>query len=125
MISDEETIPYWDFVRLLWAAAGLRVPPAEERRVISKRRGEWQAWAAGWAAWARAQLPRALGGRRETTALGSLFTYTATARRWYRIDRARERLGYRPKVGTEEGVRRGMKVRLTWDITGVARTGQP
>lgn len=101
-ISDGPPVPYWDWCRLMWQHAGYRVPApgSAELKVLTKEQGARKAWRDGWIAWALGREP----------AVGKMFAWMTTASRWYDTTKAEQRLGYRPKVSTEEGVRRGVQV---------------
>jgi len=63
----------------------------------------WFAWAAEWAAWLRGTTP----------GLSQKLVLFSQMNRWYDISKARDRLGYVPRVSLEEGLRRAVEVRVT------------
>jgi sterol-4alpha-carboxylate 3-dehydrogenase (decarboxylating) len=96
-ITNGQPVPFWDFTRAIWRAAG-------------SNKGVSHVW----------QLPRDLGlliggmfevisfftGKPPTINRGRIVYSTMT--RYYDISKARRRLGYEPIVGLQEGVTRAV-----------------
>nr|GAT58798.1 C-3 sterol dehydrogenase [Mycena chlorophos] len=101
-ITNGEPCYFWDFTRIVWYHLDVAFPEkAEQRRqkrqwVFSKDVGLALASAAEWWGW--------LTGRPVT--LTRFKVAYSCANRWHNIEKARRLLGYEPKVGVEEGVRR-------------------
>ncbi|KAB5576092.1 sterol-4-alpha-carboxylate 3-dehydrogenase [Coniochaeta sp. 2T2.1] len=98
-ITNDTPVLFWEFARAIQRAAG-RAPKPEEITVVSRRTAMCVAWVSEWVAWLTGSKPLV-----STTMVKYL-----VMNRWYNISKAKERLGYRPKVDWEEGVRRGVKV---------------
>ena len=100
-ITNGEPLPFWDICRMIWFEYNGHVPPQPY-------------WA----------LPRSLAGvfARAAEAFGYITGREVTfklpkvilscARRYYNIERARILLGYEPKIGVREGIKRHVAVRL-------------
>nr|POF26151.1 sterol-4-alpha-carboxylate 3-dehydrogenase, decarboxylating [Quercus suber] len=110
-ITNDSPVYFFDFARMCWAAAGDRTQPSQAW-VFSKELGLLIATLMEWIFW----LFR-LGKPNLTR---QQVKYTCMTR-YYNIDKAKTRLGYRPVVGLDEGVRRGVKDAL---YRGVV-VGQP
>ncbi|KAK7725165.1 erg26, C-3 sterol dehydrogenase [Botryosphaeria dothidea] len=97
-ITNDQPVPFWDFARSVWREAGPPVPPekvwALPKDLMMPVGGmlEWIYWAIG----KKPNLTR------------DQVRYS-TVRRYYNINKAKSRLGYRPIVSLEEGVKRGVK----------------
>jgi sterol-4alpha-carboxylate 3-dehydrogenase (decarboxylating) len=98
-ITNGEPVPFWEFARAVFRAAGDTTRP-DQIRVVNRTVALCIAWVSEWVAW--------LTGTKPVLATAQV-KYT-TMHRWYNITKARERLGYEPEVDWEEGVRRGVKV---------------
>lgn len=98
-VTNGEPVRFWDFSRAAWRAAGDTTPP-EKVRVLSVNVALWFAWVAEWVGWFQGRPP----------AVTRVGVRVSQMTRWYDISKARERLGYEPKVPWEEGLRRGVEV---------------
>lgn len=98
-ITNGQPHPFWDFPRAIFRAAG-DPTPKDQIRVVPRSVALSVAWAVEWFAW--------LAGSKPFITV-PIVKYT-TMHRWYNITKARERLGYEPKVDWEEGIRRGVQV---------------
>ncbi|KAK4990797.1 erg26, C-3 sterol dehydrogenase [Elasticomyces elasticus] len=99
LVTNDTPTYFYDFARLCWATAG-DTTKASDVWVLSKDFGllvatimEWVYWAF---AWGKPSLTR------------QQVRYSCMTR-YYNIDKARRRLGYKPIVSLEDGVRRGVK----------------
>lgn len=101
LITNDEHIPSWDFVRAVGAAAGY---PTDESniRIIPRSIGMCMAFVAEWMTWLLS-----LGRRKAAFSRTGVGFSTIT--RTYRIDKAKQRLGYRPEVGLQEGIKRAVR----------------
>lgn len=103
-IADGDIMTLWEFTRLIWAAAGAKMPLSQrEIRVVPLWLMltigsiiEWLWWVITLGRGANPPLTRAM------------FEYMCGSQ-ILDISKARERLGYRPVCGTEEGVDRTVK----------------
>ncbi|KAI9703715.1 MAG: erg26, C-3 sterol dehydrogenase [Candelina mexicana] len=102
-ITDDAPMPFWDFQRKVWAAAGVSTPLIEIY-IIPAWLGMALAASIEYLFWffslGRVLPPK--GFRR------SVLSYALTERT-YCIDKAKQRLEYRPLVDTDEGIRRGVE----------------
>ncbi|RKU44063.1 erg26, C-3 sterol dehydrogenase [Coniochaeta pulveracea] len=96
-ITNGEPRPFWDFPWAIMRAAG-DTTPREQVRVVPRTLALAVAFIAEWFAWLTGSKP---------FITVPIVKYT-TMHRWYNIAKARERLGYEPKVDFEEGIRRGV-----------------
>ncbi|KAF9872108.1 sterol-4-alpha-carboxylate 3-dehydrogenase [Colletotrichum karsti] len=96
-VTNGEPMRFWDFSRAVWRAAGDATRP-EEVRVVGMGVALAYAWALEWVYWFRGEVPP----------LNRQIVRFSGMSRWYVIDKARERLGWEPEVGTEEGIRRAV-----------------
>ena len=102
-ITDDAPIPFWDFQRKIWAAAGDETKLSDVR-VIPAWVGIAMAALVEYVFWLATfgqKLP-------PKTFRRSVLRY-AIEDRTFCIAKAKERLGYRPLVDTNEGIRRGVK----------------
>ncbi|GJC89226.1 sterol-4-alpha-carboxylate 3-dehydrogenase, decarboxylating [Colletotrichum liriopes] len=97
-ITNGEPMRFWDFSRAVWRAAGDETRP-EEVRVVSMRVALLYVWALEWIYWFKGEVPPVT---RHIVRFSGM-------NRWYIIDKARERLGWKPEVGQEEGIRRAVE----------------
>jgi sterol-4alpha-carboxylate 3-dehydrogenase (decarboxylating) len=103
-ITNCEPLYFWDFPRILhhhFDAAfpdkrPLSIRTLQKRTILPTPLGLVAAWGAEWYSW--------LVGK-EPTFTRFRVVYS-TVNRWYNVEKARRVLGYEPKVGVEEGVRR-------------------
>jgi sterol-4alpha-carboxylate 3-dehydrogenase (decarboxylating) len=100
-ITDGRPIPTWDFARMVWRAAGDHTPP-EQIRVIPARfilnlasLTEWMYWIF------------TLGYKRPLT-FRRMLIETTCVERTFSIEKAKERLGYRPMDNMEDTIKRGV-----------------
>ena len=101
IITNDDPYLFWGFARALGAAAGY---PTDENkvRIIPKWLGLWIGYIAEWAVWLRSF------GRKTSTLSRLSINYSTISRTW-RIDKAKQRLGYRPLISMEEGIARAGK----------------
>jgi len=102
-ITNETSVPFWDFARAVFRAAGDTTPP-EKIRIINRSLALCIAWVSEWIAWFTGSKPM----------MATTMVKYCTMNRWYNISKAKERLGYKPQVDWEEGVRRAVKVLLRY-----------
>lgn len=100
-VTNDECVPFWAFARKVGAAAG-HPTKEEDVRSIPRPLGMFMAFIAEWVTWLKS-----FGTKK------SSFTRTgvrySTIERTYRIDKAKERLGYAPFVTLDEGIKRATK----------------
>ena len=99
-ITNGEPVYFWDLPRRLWRMLAPDSFPSRNPFVMSKTVGLAIATLSEWFGW--------LSGR-EPTVTRFRVTYSC-AHRWHNIEKARRVLGYEPKVGLEEGLRRTAEV---------------
>ena len=104
-ITNGEPMPFWDFVRAIGKEAGFPVHK-KDVWVIPKSVGLALAMIVEWIVWAMS-----LGRQKSTMTRGGLRYSCLT--RTYRIDKAKQRLGYNPTTDMKEGIRRGVDWWLT------------
>lgn len=101
-ITDDAPIPFWDFQRKIWAAAGDRTPLAQVRVIppwIVMMMAAFVEYLFWFFTFAQIRPPKNF--RREILKYAfNDFTHC--------IDKAKERLGYKPLFSIDEGVRRGV-----------------
>ena len=93
-------MPFWDFVRAIGEAAGFSVN-RKNVWVILKGVGLALAMVVEWIVWATS-----FGKQKSTMTRGGIRYSCLT--RTYRIDKAREGLGYSQTVTIHEGIKRGV-----------------
>lgn len=98
IITNDEPIAVWDFARSLGAAAGYPTNP-EDIIVIPRFAALIVAPISEWAVWILSF------GQRESRLTASKIRYS-TMVRTFCIEKAKNRLHYKPKVGMVEGIRR-------------------
>ncbi len=102
-ITDDAPIPFWDFQRKIWAAAGHDIS-LDKVYVIPAWMGMAMATMVEYLFWiftlGQKLPPKTL--RRE------VLRYTTT-NRTFSIEKAKKRLGYRPSIDTDEGIKRGVE----------------
>lgn len=114
-ITNGEPLYFWDFTRAVWHALddpftalppppppGQRPSPPNRYTVMSRTAGVVLATLAEGAAWVVGK---------EATFTRFRVTHSCCTK-WHNIEKARRVLGYEPKVGMEEGVRRMVEVRV-------------
>lgn len=97
-ITNDAPVYFFDFARMCWAAAGDRTTPAQVW-VLSKDFGLFIATLMEWIFFLF-RLGKPNLSRREVR-------YSCMTR-YYNIDKAKKRLGYRPLVNLDEGIRKGV-----------------
>lgn len=98
-ITNGSPLYFWDFARLVWKAAGDQTQPCQVW-VIPRDFGLKVAYSMEWLYW--------LAGGRKPNLSWKVFNYS-TMTRYFNIDKARIRLGYRPQFDMEEGVFRTVR----------------
>lgn len=98
-ITNGTPMYFWDFARMVWSAAGDPTTP-EQVWVIGRDLGLSLATIIEWLFWMA-------GGRKPNLTRQQVRFSSMT--RYYCIDKARTRLGYKPKWGVEESVRKTVK----------------
>ncbi|KAF4925047.1 Sterol-4-alpha-carboxylate 3-dehydrogenase, decarboxylating [Colletotrichum viniferum] len=96
-ITNGPPMKFWDFSRTMWKAAGDETK-IEDVKVVSLNMALAYAWAMEWFYWFKG----------EVSPLNRTIVRFACMSRWYVIDKAKERLGWEPAVGNEEGIRRAV-----------------
>ena len=98
LITNDQTCFFWDFQRMIWRAAG-DTTTAKQVWAIPQDFGlflatvfEWIYWIAKWG----------------TPNLTRQQVRYSVMTRYFNIDKAKRRLGYRPIVSLEEGIRNGV-----------------
>lgn len=116
-ITDDNPMPFWDFQRKIWAAAGDKTPLTKVI-IIPAWVGILMATVVEnmfWIFTLGQKLP-------PKTMRRNVLRYTFT-NRTFSIKKAQERLGYKPLVDTDVGIQRGVKWALedwrTYDTTEV------
>ena len=102
-ITDDGSMPFWDFQLKIWAAAG-DTTPLTQIHVIPAWVGMAMAALVEYLFWFFTfgqKLP-------PKTFRRNVLSY-AIEGRTYCIEKAKERLGYRPLIDVDEGIRRGVK----------------
>jgi len=106
LITNDQTCFFWDFSRMIWRACGDTTKPSQvwilprEFGMLLAAIFEWVYW---FAKWGQPNLTR------------QVIRYSAMTR-YFNIDKAKRRLGYRPVISVEDGVNRG--------VAHLIRTGQ-
>lgn len=95
-ITNGSPVYFWDFARMVWSAAGDETTPAQVW-TIGKDLGLSLATVMEWLFWLA-------GGRKPN--LTRQHVKFSSMTRYYSIDKARVRLGYKPKWGVEESVQK-------------------
>ena len=104
-VNDGEPMSYWTFNRKIWSLAG-DATPLDEVKVISASSAYWLAWFFELIAWITGGKPKLTGA----------MVYFATSQRSFNCTKARTVLGYEPKVTSDEGLRRSVKVCLPFSL---------
>ena len=104
-ITNDSPVPFWDFMRKIWAEAGWT---GGDRKpwVIPAPLGHFIASAIVWVFWIFT-----LGFVPAPVSLVKVMNFS-TQTRTYNIEKAKKRLGYLPIVGLEDGIRRGVRWHL-------------
>ncbi|KAK5117646.1 hypothetical protein LTR62_005069 [Meristemomyces frigidus] len=111
LITNDAPVYFFDFARLCWAAAGDRTQP-HQVWILSREFGLFIATLMEWIFWLF-KLGKPNLTRQQVQ-------YSCMTR-YYNIDKAKKRLGYKPVTGLEQGIRRGVQDAL---FRGVV-VGQP
>ena len=106
-VTNGADMPFFTFCRAAWREAGDKTRFPEDVTVVPLWIAVVMAWISETVAWLRGAKPR-------ITVASLRFT---TMQRYYNIDKARKRLGYEPAVEWDEGVRRGVRVRVPTYLT--------
>ncbi|KUJ16330.1 putative 3-beta hydroxysteroid dehydrogenase/isomerase family protein [Mollisia scopiformis] len=101
VITNDEPWPFWEFTRAMGAAAGFPVRK-EDVWVVSVSLYYWVVVFLEWVIWGLSF------GRREAGVKRGMVKYL-TMTRTFGVGKAKRRLGYRPRVGMEEGIRRAVE----------------
>lgn len=101
IITNDEHIPFWEFARSIGAAAGHPTPEKDIVR-IPKTVAIIMAVITEWIVWAIS-----FGSRKSRMNVVGIRYSCMT--RTYRIDKAKERLGYKPRVSLQEAIQRAGK----------------
>lgn len=102
-VTDDAPIPFWDFQRKIWAAAGDKTPLAKVY-VIPAWVGIAMATMVEYLFWIvtlNQKLP-------PKTLRRDVLRYAFT-NRTFCIEKAKDRLGYKPLIDTDEGIKRGVE----------------
>ncbi|KAH8705866.1 hypothetical protein BGW36DRAFT_18971 [Talaromyces proteolyticus] len=101
-----DPVAFWTFARAVWEAAGDRTK-LEEVKVVGVNTALCFAWVAEWFDWGRGQVPL----------LSRMMVKMICSNRWFKIGKAREKLGWEPAVDWKEGVTKGVQ----WYLENEAR----
>ena len=102
-ITDDNPIPFWDFQRKIWTAAGDKTPAASIHVIPA------------WVVMTMAAIVEylfwigSLGQKLPPKTLRRDVLRYTIHNRTFCIDKAKERLGYEPLVSTDEGIKRGVE----------------
>ncbi|MCJ1362149.1 erg26, C-3 sterol dehydrogenase [Acarospora aff. strigata] len=97
-ITNDSPVYFWDFPRMVWKVAGDGTEP-KDVWVIQKDWGLAIASVLEWVFWMLGRTPN----------LTRKHVRYSCMTRYYNIDKAKRRLGYKPIVSLEEGVRRAVR----------------
>jgi sterol-4alpha-carboxylate 3-dehydrogenase (decarboxylating) len=100
-ITDDSPMRLWDFSRKVWQTASIAVPPQEKIKVIPMWLAMFIALVLEWGYWV-------FGTKMKPPIRVNDLKFMEGGYR-FSIDKAKERLGYRPICDTEEGIRRSVK----------------
>ncbi|KAI9720721.1 MAG: erg26, C-3 sterol dehydrogenase [Chrysothrix sp. TS-e1954] len=127
MITNGTPVPFWDFTRSVWGAYARQAAQRTQLPPVNPPVAAANAWVlpislaitlaqvAGWVYW--------VFGLGEPRLTPSKVVYSGMTR-FYSVDKARERLGYVPVWGLEEGIERGVRWFVERDVEAVAKKGQ-
>ncbi|KAH6665547.1 hypothetical protein B0J14DRAFT_606334 [Halenospora varia] len=101
-ITNDEPIEFWGFARLVWHLAGDRTP-AEKIIVVPMWLAFFFASMAEWIVWALS------AGKRRPEKFNKTQMENCSQDRTFDVSKAKERLGWEPRVSLEEGTRRGVE----------------
>lgn len=97
-VSNDAPIPFWSFARAAWKEAGV-AEPLSKVWVLGQGTAYWIGTFLEGVMWCLGRQPKLT---RDKVMFSCL-------KRYYCIDKAKTRLGYRPVVGFEEGIRRAVR----------------
>ena len=112
-IADGHPIPYWDFLRMIWAAAGDKTP-LEEIQVIPAWFMLGLASAVEWVYFVSTL------GKQSPKMLRRFFLEFTCLRRTYSIDKARKRLGY-ATIDDRDGM---IRAAVEWELKKEEEAGK-
>jgi len=101
VITNDEHVRFWDFARAIGAAAG-HPTRIEDVTTVPKWIGLAMAVIAEWLVWI-------MSFGRKKSRLNTVAIRFSAITRTYGIEKAKRRLGYKPVVGLQEGIRRAGK----------------
>ena len=101
LITNDQPVYFWDFARAIWAAAGDRTTPGQVW-VVQKDFGLVIATIFEWIFWIGTM------GKKKPNLTRRVVNYSCMSR-YYSIDKAKKRLGYKPIWGMVEGIERSMR----------------
>jgi sterol-4alpha-carboxylate 3-dehydrogenase (decarboxylating) len=101
-IPNDEKVFFWDFTRKMAATAGHPVEK-EEFVVMPVWVGSIIGWISEWVVWIRS------AGRKQPNKMVKEIRFS-TIHRTLSVEKAKRVLGYKPEVGLDEGIKRG----VTW-----------
>ncbi|KAL9128132.1 MAG: hypothetical protein Q9217_003133 [Psora testacea] len=110
-ITNGQPIYFWDFARMVWTTAGDKTEPKQIWQ-IEKETGLFIASAIDWLFW--------LGGGWTPNLTRMKVKYSCMTR-YFNIDKARRRLGYKPQTDMEEAVKRTVKWFVERDAKGLEK----
>ena len=96
LVTNGQPVYFWDFARMIWSAAGDKTEPRQVWK-IEKETGLLLAGMVEWLFW--------LAGGWTPNLTKSKVKYSCMTR-YYAIDKAKERLNYKPLMTMEEGAQR-------------------
>ncbi|KAK5056042.1 hypothetical protein LTR84_012593 [Exophiala bonariae] len=105
LVSNDQPIAFWTFVRMVGEAAGHGID-IKEVKVIPRWAGMTMAFVAEWSTWL-------LSWGRRKSAFTRFGVRYSTINKYCCIDKAKTRLKYQPWISVEEGVRRSVLPYLT------------
>lgn len=112
-ITNGQPVYFWDFARAVWREAGDTLPMSSVWHL-----GRDFAFAVGgtleWLFWAMGKTPNLTRQQVKYSCMT----------RYYSIDKAKRRLGYRPIVDLDEGIRRGVRYILEQEKRDAEKKGQ-
>lgn len=107
-ITNDEPVPFWDFARGVWKAAG-STQGTENVWVIPKDVGIAIGGLLEWVMWGLGRSPK----------LTIRQVKFSCMTRYYDCKKAKQRMGYRPLVGLWEGIERGVKWTMEQEAKGI------
>ncbi|KAI9792803.1 MAG: erg26, C-3 sterol dehydrogenase [Peltula sp. TS41687] len=101
-ITNDDPYRNWDFIWKVWAAAGYEATP-DKMWVVSNDLALTIASVVDWVVWLTS-----CGRRRPKRLVRHMLEYGCVTKT-FSIDKAKERLGYVPRVSIDEGIRKGVE----------------